>query len=174
LVSDGTVRTVADEPGGARDASPLAIGCDAVPEVSALGRVPHAPPALLVESLVARGASGAMGRAKIPVDSPFAEAGSAPSYLGLEIAAQTAALVEALGREGDDEAPRVGYLVAIRRARCFVRSLPAGVPLDVVIGFAGSAPPLSVYEIRVEKEGTAMVEGTISTWIAAEAAEGEP
>ena len=173
-VSAGTVRTATTgDPGGEPGAWVYGSDSVAMPEVTALGRVPHAPPALLVESLVARGDSGARGRAVVPSDSPFAVEGAAPSYLGLEIAAQTAALVEALGRAGEAAAPRVGYLVAIRRARCFVRSLPVGEPLDVVVGFSGSAPPLSIYEIRIEREGKTMVEGTISTWIAAEAAEGE-
>lgn len=173
-VSAGTVRTATTgDPGGEPGAWVYGSDSVAMPEVLALGRVPHAPPALLVESLVARGDAGARGRAIVPSDSPFAVEGVAPSYLGLEIAAQTAALVEALGRAGEAAAPRVGYLVAIRRARCFVRSLPVCEPLDVVVGFSGSAPPLSIYEIRIEREGMTMVEGTISTWIAAEAAEGE-
>ena len=172
-VSSGTVRTVENGPIGEPGDAPLSDVFEAVPAIPALGRVPHAPPALLVESLVSRGASGARGRAFIPPDSPFAVGGNAPSYLGLEIAAQTAALVEALGREGEEAAPRVGYLVAIRRARCFVRSLPVGEPLDVFVHFSGSAPPLSIYEIRIEREGGMMMDGTISTWIAAEAAEGE-
>ncbi len=164
-VSGGSVRTVAGEPSEKPGASPLDIEGDEC-EIFALGRVPHAPPALLIESLVARGAAGAQSRGLIPADSPFASFGRTPAYLGLEIAAQTAALVEALGREGEESGPRVGYLVAIRQARCFVRTLPVGVPLDVFVFLSGSAPPLSIYEIRVGRKGTVWVEGTISTWIA--------
>lgn len=173
VVSGGSVRVGSDEPSGEPISSTAAIDFEAVPEIPALGRVPHSPPALLIDSLVARGPSGARGRGLIPADSPFAVAGHAPSYLGLEIAAQTAALVEALGREGEDAAPRVGYLVAIRQARCFARTLPIGEPLDVVVLFAGSAPPLSIYEIRVERAGRLLVDGTISTWIAEGIGEGE-
>ncbi|HEV7672155.1 MAG TPA: hypothetical protein VGS22_26865 [Thermoanaerobaculia bacterium] len=179
-VSGGTVRTTrkgADELGGAPSvstASTSALDLETLPKpIEAAGRVPHVPPALLIESLVTRGPSGARGRALISADSPFAAVGKAPSYLGLEIAAQTAALVEALGREGEDSAPRVGYLVAIRQARCFARTLPVGEPLDVVVRFAGSAPPLSIYEILVEQAGRVRVEGTISTWITEGIREGE-
>jgi 3-hydroxymyristoyl/3-hydroxydecanoyl-(acyl carrier protein) dehydratase len=161
VVSGGSVRIGSDEP----SASAQAIDFEAVPEIPALGSVPHFPPALLIDSLVARGSSGARGRGLIPADSPFAVAGHAPSYLGLEIAAQAAALVEALGREGAVGEPRIGYLVAIRQARCYVRSLPVGEPLDVVVLLAGSAPPLSIYEIRIERAGRLLVDGTISTWI---------
>ncbi len=137
--------------------------------IRALGRVPHAPPALLVESLMGRDERGARGIARIPAASPFVVAGVAPSYLGLELAAQTAALVEAVGREeGDEEkgAPREGYLVASRNARFFVPSLPAEESLDVILAFAGSASPLAMYEVRIERSGAILVEGTISTWIA--------
>jgi len=172
-VSGGTIRAVAEEPDETGSESIPTLDFEDVPEISALGRVPHSPPALLIDGLVARGPAGARSRGLIPADSPFAVAEFAPSYLGLEIAAQTAALAEALGREGEDAAPRVGYLVAIRRARCFARSLPVGEPLDVVVGFSGSAPPLSIYELRVERSGRLLVEGTISTWIASQNGEGE-
>jgi 3-hydroxymyristoyl/3-hydroxydecanoyl-(acyl carrier protein) dehydratase/predicted hotdog family 3-hydroxylacyl-ACP dehydratase len=172
-VSGGSVRAGADEATGGPNAPTAETDFDAVPEISALGRVPHFPPALLIESLVAHGPSGALGRGVIPADSPFAVAGYAPSYLGLEMAAQTAALVEGLGREGRVSAPRIGYVVAIRRAQCFVRSLPVGQPLDVVVFFVADAPPLSIYDIRVEQEGRVRVEGTISTWIAEGNGEGE-
>ncbi len=180
-VSGGSVRAGSEEAGGP-DApaaqTPPTAGTDfeAASEISALGRVPHFPPALLIETLVAHGPSGARGRGLIPADSPFAVAGHAPSYLGLEMAAQAAALAETLDRAsdaGEESAPRVGYVVAIRQARCFVRSLPVGEPLDVIVFFVASALPLSIYSIRVEQAGRVRVEGTISTWIASENEEGK-
>ncbi len=179
IVSGGTFRAVLEEPGEREEpdrsdepqtlgAGPGgAVGLETLPApIPARGWVPHVPPALLVESLVARGPGGARARGIVPPDSAFALGAIAPSYLGLEIAAQTAALVEALGREGDPAGPRVGYLVAIRQARCYVRTLPVSVPLDVFVVPVGSAPPLSIYLIRVEREGRLLVSGTISTWIA--------
>lgn len=167
-VSGGLVRAGAEDAAGGPEAPKAETDFDPVPEIPALGRVPHFPPALLIESLVAHGPSGARGRGTIPADSPFAVAGHAPSYLGLEMAAQAAALVEALGRAGEDSASRIGYVVAVREARCFVRSLPVGEPLDVMVFFAGSALPLSIYAVRVEQAGRVRVEGTISTWIGEE------
>ncbi len=177
IVSGGTLRSVweaQDEPDetspprrGAPGDGAAAVELEILPEpILALGRVPHAPPALLVESLLARGPAGARACGLVPAVSAFAVGAVAPSYLGLEIAAQAAALVEALGRERGKGGPRVGYLVAIRQARCYARTLPVGVPLDVFVLPAGSAPPLSIYEIRVEREGRLLVSGTISTWIA--------
>jgi 3-hydroxymyristoyl/3-hydroxydecanoyl-(acyl carrier protein) dehydratase len=113
--------------------------------------IPHAPPALLVRS-----ASVAV----IPEDNPFVEAGRAPAFVGLEAGAQAAALLEALGRSSGE--PRIGYVVAIRNARFRTPWLPAGRPLPVAVKPAGSAPPLSIYEVSVGE----VVTGLVSTYIA--------
>lgn len=114
------------------------------------GLIPHAPPALLVRS-----ASVAM----IPEDNPFVEAGRAPAFVGLEAGAQAAAVLEALDRSAGE--PRIGYVVAIRNARFRASWLPAGRPLPVTVKPAGSAPPLSIYEVSVGE----VVTGLISTYI---------
>jgi hypothetical protein len=75
--------------------------------------------------------------------------------------AQTAAVLEALGREGG-EGPRIGYVVAIRNARFATPWLPAGTPLEVTVKAAGSAPPLSIYEVNL---GNGLVTGLVSTFI---------
>lgn len=112
--------------------------------------IPHAPPALLVRS-----ASVAV----IPEDNPFVEAGRAPAFVGLEAGAQAAALLEALDRSAGE--PRIGYVVAIRNARFRASWLPVGRPLPVTVKPAGSAPPLSIYEVSVGE----VVTGLISTYI---------
>lgn len=114
------------------------------------GLIPHAPPALLVRS-----ASVAV----IPEDNPFVEAGRAPAFVGLEAGAQAAAVLEALDRSAGE--PRIGYVVAIRNARFRTSWLPAGRPLPVTVKPAGSAPPLSIYEVSVGE----VVTGLISTYV---------
>jgi 3-hydroxymyristoyl/3-hydroxydecanoyl-(acyl carrier protein) dehydratase len=124
--------------------------------------VPHAPPALLVSSVLEVSAEGASAIVEIPADNPFVQAGRAPSFVGLEAGAQTAAVLEALGRKGE-EGPRIGYVVAIRNARFRTPWLPAGTPLAVTVKTAGSAPPLSIYEVDL---GGGLVTGLVSTYIA--------
>ncbi|HXU31290.1 MAG TPA: hypothetical protein VN851_11985, partial [Thermoanaerobaculia bacterium] len=158
-------------PGGKKETGGLTLPAAAPTEsegekIEAAGRVPHAPPALLVARLVWRRRGEARAEGIVPIESPFASGGSAPAFLGLEIAAQTAALLEALGREGEAPGPRAGYLVAIRHARCPGEDLPVGVPLDAFVKETGSATPLTIYEARVELAGRTLVEGSISTWIA--------
>jgi 3-hydroxymyristoyl/3-hydroxydecanoyl-(acyl carrier protein) dehydratase len=121
--------------------------------------IPHAPPALLIRSVLEASSEGASSIAVIPGDSPFVEAGRAPAFIGLEAGAQTAAALEALGREG--AGPRIGYVVAIRNARFRNPWLPADRPLPVTVKPAGSAPPLSIYEVSLG----GVVTGLVSTYI---------
>jgi 3-hydroxymyristoyl/3-hydroxydecanoyl-(acyl carrier protein) dehydratase len=114
------------------------------------GLIPHAAPALLVRSLTV---------AVIPEDNPFVHAGRAPAFLGLEAGAQAAALLEAQVRSVGE--PRIGYVVAIRSARFRTPWLPVGRPLPVAVSLAGSAPPLTIYEVSAG----GVVTGLVSTLI---------
>jgi 3-hydroxyacyl-[acyl-carrier-protein] dehydratase len=135
------------------------------PPVEAL--VPHAPPARLVHSVQEVSPEGLTGTALIPGASPFVVDGQAPAFLGLEAAAQGAAVLEALERR--EGGPRIGYLVAIRGARLAVGTLPADQPFRIVLRLTGSAPPLSIYEAVVlggeDGGATELLRGSISTYL---------
>lgn len=135
----------------------------AYPPVSAL--LPHQPPARLLRDVLNASPETLTGVVEIPAASPFVTAGRAPAFLGLEAAAQGAAALEAFNR-GNDPGPRIGYLVGLRDARCHTPWLLAEQPFRVTVRLSGSAAPLSIYEVSVEGEGgTALVQGTISTYI---------
>ncbi len=151
-VSSGTVATGGEGSGGWEE--PAA----ATGEFPLL--LPHAPPARLIRGVIAAEAEEIVCAAEVPPDHPLATEGRAPAFLAIEAAAQGAAMLEALARK-DDPAPRIGYLVGIREARFAASRLPVGRPFQVTARLAGSAPPLSIYEIAA---GGA-VTGTISTYI---------
>jgi 3-hydroxymyristoyl/3-hydroxydecanoyl-(acyl carrier protein) dehydratase len=123
--------------------------------------IPHAPPALLVETVLETSAGGISALVQIPDDNPFVQSGRVHAFVGLEAGAQTAAVLEALDRKGE-AGPRIGYVVAIRNARFRTPWLPAGTPLAVRVTAAGSAPPLSIYEVDL---GEGLVTGMVSTYI---------
>jgi predicted hotdog family 3-hydroxylacyl-ACP dehydratase len=110
--------------------------------------------------VIAAGAERIVCAAEIPPHHPLAAEGHAPAFLAIEAAAQGAAVLEALARR-EDPAPRIGYLVGVREARFAAMPLPVGRPFQISARLAGSAPPLSIYEIAA---GEAMA-GTISTYI---------
>ncbi|HEV2853202.1 MAG TPA: hypothetical protein VHC97_10405 [Thermoanaerobaculia bacterium] len=135
--------------------SPIESPCSAIEDL-----LPHAPPSRLIRGVLEASPEGIVAVAEIPAGHPLAESGFASALLGIEAAAQAAAVLEALQRT-DTPGPRIGYLVGIREAR-LTGALPVGRPFRVAARLQGGAPPLSIYEIEV---GDARV-GTISTYVA--------
>jgi 3-hydroxymyristoyl/3-hydroxydecanoyl-(acyl carrier protein) dehydratase len=122
--------------------------------------LPHAPPARLILGILDASPEGITAVAEVPSGHPLVVDGFAPALLGIEAAAQAAAVLEALQRM-DAPGPRIGYLVGIREAR-LTGAFPAGRPFPVAARLQGGAFPLSIYEIVVE----GIVTGTISTYAA--------
>ena len=164
VVSNGTLRLGSG--GETADLPEIPEPSGPFPPIATL--LPHAPPARLVRSVLEMSPEGLTGVAEIPGASPFAVDGRAPAFVGLEAAAQGAAVLETLGRQ-NAPGPRIGYLVAIRGAHCAVSTLPVGRPFRFAARLTGSAAPLSIYEVTVEGTGGAeLLRGTISTYIPSE------
>jgi len=162
-VSQGTLRIAPAEWDEVATIAAEPPGSGAYPPVSTL--VPHAPPARLVRGILEASAERLTGLAEIAADSPFIEEGRAPAFLGLEAAAQCAAILEALNRS-EASGPRIGYLVALRNARFQAPWLPAERPFRIVVRAAGGAAALSIYDVTVEGDGNVeLMRGTISTYI---------
>jgi 3-hydroxyacyl-[acyl-carrier-protein] dehydratase len=127
--------------------------------------LPHAPPARLVRSVVETPAGGIVCRAEVPASHPLAAGGRFPAFLGIEAAAQAAAVleaIEAIARREADPGSRIGYLVGIREARFAVATLPVDLPFRVTARLQGNAPPLSIYEVTAGEA----VAGMLSTFLA--------
>ncbi|HKI01933.1 MAG TPA: hypothetical protein VKK31_08140 [Thermoanaerobaculia bacterium] len=127
--------------------------------------LPHAHPARLVQGIVEASSETIVAVAEIPAEHPLAAGGLAPAFLGIEAAAQAAALLEALSRRDEAPGPRIGYLVGVREARFAAAALPTGRPLRAAARLQGGAFPLSIYEIALGEPGREMVTGTISTFL---------
>jgi 3-hydroxymyristoyl/3-hydroxydecanoyl-(acyl carrier protein) dehydratase len=149
-VSSGAGRT------GTSASSPDLPPLDAFSPVEDL--LPHAPPARLILGILDASPEGITAVAEVPPGHPLVVDGLAPALLGIEAAAQAAAVLEALQRT-DGPGPRIGYLVGIREAT-LMGAFPAGRPFRVAARLQGGAFPLSIYEIVVE----GIVTGTISTY----------
>jgi predicted hotdog family 3-hydroxylacyl-ACP dehydratase len=127
--------------------------------------LPHAAPARLVDAIVEVSSGQATSIAVVPPDNPVADGRRAAALLALEAAAQTAAVLEALGRSGG-RGPRVGYIVGARRVVFRTPWLPVAQPIVVSVRRTGHAPPLSIYTFRVG-DAPGLAEGTLSTFIPA-------
>ena len=166
--SHGTVGLTADPGTLPAGADPLLVAEVTAPAPDDPARLlPHALPARLIEAIGDHQPERLAARARIPLDSPFAEAGIAPALVALELAAQAAAALEAVERAARGEAggARRGYLVGARDARWAPPLLPVGPPLAVRVALEARALPLSHYRFEVAVAGTVVATGTIATFL---------
>lgn len=131
--------------------------------------LPHAGPARLVTRVVEIGADAIVCEGTVPPASPYASSSSAPTWLGVELAAQAAALLEARAHQADLAGKRpIGYLVRIRDVRCARPAFAVGIPLRIHVHRLSAALPLFVYRISVTAGGAELLHGEISTYLTAE------
>ncbi|HEU4400642.1 MAG TPA: hypothetical protein VFT43_00925 [Candidatus Polarisedimenticolia bacterium] len=168
VVADGVVVLGEPSPGAAPSAparedrrTPTPLNLDDL--------LPHRPPMRLVEGIEAETDGGAVCAVRLPERSALAEKGSAPALVALEMAAQSAALFEALSRlrETRTAGARLGYLVGARDVRFARPRVPAGRTFLATVRVSGNAPPLCTYTFEVADGGEVVASGTVSTWLTA-------
>jgi predicted hotdog family 3-hydroxylacyl-ACP dehydratase len=125
--------------------------------------VPHRGPALLLEAILEAGPDHATCRGRIPAGSAFATSGWAPAVVAIELAAQTAAVQQALAAPAG-AAPRRGYLVGVRDASLRADFVPAAVALVATARRVAVAGPLATYAVSVTgADGAEILTATLST-----------
>ena len=127
--------------------------------------IPHRGKALFLRRVLRHEAESIDCVGVIPGTSPFVREGRAPAFVGLELAAQAAAALQAL--EGSDEGlltPRSGYLVGVREARFTSAWIPAECEIHARVRRTGRAGPLAVHDVLVLVAGSECVAGVISTY----------
>lgn len=137
--------------------------------------LPHGGAARWIEAVLERRPGTLVCRGRIPEASPFAAGGTAPALAAIELAAQAAAVLDALERAeaGEPEGPRSGYLVRLRSVQLAGEGIAAGEPLTARVERTGTQPPLSLYSAAVHREdGEEVCRGDLGTWVAEGAAEG--
>ncbi len=134
--------------------------------------LPHRPPMRMVEAIEGEPEDGLDCTAHIVAGSAFDSMGTAPALVALEMAAQTAALFEALRRrrEGGPAGARLGYLVGARDVAFGCTQVPVGERLRAAVRLSALALPLSNYVFEVTREDEVVASGTLSTWITSTAA----
>lgn len=138
---------------------------NAIPPMDVL--LPHRPPMLFLQSILAETAKSITCVASIPSLCALVRAGSTPAVVGIEAAAQAAAAWEALQRQRaeGDAAARVGYLVTLRDIMFFVDCIPADTPVHVTVELEAVSPPLSHYRIQAFLDDKLLLSGTIATFL---------
>lgn len=131
--------------------------------------LPHRPPMRFVEGVEMELDDGLVCAVRVPERSPFTTGNSAPALVALEMAAQSAAVFEALVRRRQTEGgpPRLGYLVGAHQVGFARGRVPAGRALAAVVRLSGIAPPLSTYAFEVADGSEVVASGAMSTWLTA-------
>jgi predicted hotdog family 3-hydroxylacyl-ACP dehydratase len=137
--------------------------------------LPQRPPGRFVTAIAGETQDGLMCTASLPAASALVVGGSAPAFVVLEAAAQTAAVWEALRRwrEGGTAAPRVGYVVAFRDVAFFSARVSAEAALATWVQLEAAAPPLAYYRAEVRAAGAPILRGTVATFLDGRSPEGE-
>jgi len=129
--------------------------------------IPHRPPMRFVERILGEAEDGATCLSRVPAACALVTRGVTPTFVALEAAAQTAAVWEALRRSRDAGAAssRMGYLVSLKDAVFYQRTIPAETDLITTIRLVASAPPLTTYVVDVTVLGECALRGTIGTYL---------
>ena len=138
-------------------------GADRFPPIATL--VPHRGPALFIREVLGTERDAASCIGQIPANSPFVTKGVAPCLVGIDAAAQAAAVLEALLRGGDPEdGTQLGYFVGIREARFESAILPAGTDLAVHVRLLESAAALAAHEVELRIGSARYLSAVLTTF----------
>ncbi len=132
---------------------------------SPLELLPHAGAARMITRIAEHGDGTITCEGQVCPEGPYVQHGICPAFVGLEVAAQAAALLELLAVRDLAPAPRAGYLVRARGVRCARPEFAAGDVLRAQVRRTAAVPPLFVYEIRVSDELGELLRGEIATYV---------
>jgi predicted hotdog family 3-hydroxylacyl-ACP dehydratase len=124
--------------------------------------LPHTGNARLLTEVLTVGHDFVNAVGCVRAGHPLVVRGRAPGILGLELAAQAAAAMEA--SVAGSQCQGLGYLVRVPEAVFLSPDLPVDTPLMVTARVHGLAPPLAVYRICVSVGGVESVRATLSTY----------
>jgi len=99
---------------------------------------------------------------RVPADSAFVSEGRVPAVVLLEMAAQAAAVLQALAAPAAGPS-RPGYLVAIRAATFRADEVAADAVLIATVRRTGQAGPLATFDVTVSRGAEEVVSATLST-----------
>jgi predicted hotdog family 3-hydroxylacyl-ACP dehydratase len=126
--------------------------------------VPHRPPMLLLDEVLAFDGATATCAVTVRADSMFAENGRVPSWVALEYCAQCVAAFAGLraGKEGGR--PRLGLLVAARDLTLETDFFAAGDRLLVDARLVFGELRVGRFECEVRRDGAVVAKASLSVY----------
>jgi len=126
--------------------------------------VPHRPPMLLLDRVVAHDAESVICEVRIAARSPFVEDGRIPAVVGIEYMAQCVAAFAGLAARAEGRPPRIGFLLGCRELRLCTDAFAVGDTLTVEARRTWGDSALGHFICRVERDGETLVSGTLNVY----------
>lgn len=126
--------------------------------------VPHRPPMLMLDRIVAYDPARehVVCAASVGAESPFVSEGRASGVALLEVMAQAAAVVAGMSDRAGGEAPKQGFVIAVRELALDVAEARPGEALDAIAERDGGDHDLARFRCRVERDGRTIAEAEIT------------
>lgn len=127
--------------------------------------VPHEPPMLLIDELVAWTPEQARVRAQVRAGSPFVEAGRAPALVLVEIMAQAVAAASGMAHRQRGGQLGRGVLLGTRELELTIDELQVGDQLFIDVTRQFDEGKLLRYACTVEREGQTIARAELNVMI---------
>ena len=127
--------------------------------------IPHRPPMLLLERVVAFDEESAQCAVEIRESSTFFEPGGVPAWVALEYCAQTIAAYAGLKARGSGGAPKIGLLVAARELKLYTSAFPAGASLLVRVRREFGEERIGRFACEVTRDGAMVATASLSVYL---------
>lgn len=126
--------------------------------------VPHRPPMLLLDELVAYDDASATCAVTIRTDSMFAENGRVPAWVALEYCAQCVAAFAGLRAHERGEPPRLGLLVSARELDLETEWFSPGDRLIVEARHVFGEVRVGRFECEIRRAGSRVAKASLSVY----------
>jgi predicted hotdog family 3-hydroxylacyl-ACP dehydratase len=126
--------------------------------------VPHRPPMLLLDEVVAFDGERATCAVVVRRDCPFADGARVPSWVALEYCAQCVAAFAGLRARAQGGAPALGLLVAARDLTLDVDFFDAGDALLVDARLVFGELRVGRFDCQVRRAGAVVVKASLSVY----------
>jgi predicted hotdog family 3-hydroxylacyl-ACP dehydratase len=126
--------------------------------------VPHKPPMLLLDRVVAYSGDVVTCEVEIRPDSSFVSAGAVPGIVGLEYMAQCVAVYAGLSAHAKGEGARIGFLLGSRDVRIDADTFPVGDRLTVEARRSWGENDLGSFACEVRRGGDVLLRGSLTVY----------
>lgn len=127
--------------------------------------LPHAPPMVLIDSLVGYDDTGCRAQIRITPASRFFVGGcGVPSYVGLEYMAQTCGMHVGRRARDNGQKVRIGYLLGTRDFHSDIGWFTDGAVLEIDVVQILEDDPMAVFDCRICCNGQQIVTARLNVY----------